>query len=63
LTVCVFPGWELVRASFFLLRSVLINDDLPTFDFPEKANSHMPVFGKLLVIPHTVSSSADLTTI
>ena len=35
----VFPGLLDVIASFLLLQSMLIRDDLPTFDLPMNANS------------------------
>ena len=35
----VFPGVEDVLQRFLLLTNALINDDLPTFDLPMKANS------------------------
>ena len=37
--VCVFPGLEDVKARFFRFTRALINEDLPTFDRPMKANS------------------------
>jgi len=35
----VLPGFELVLAICFLLRSVFINEDFPTFERPAKAIS------------------------
>ena len=61
--VCVFPGCPDVLARFLRIIRALIREDLPTFDFPEKANSGSSFFGKVLVTPHTVSSSAFLITI
>src|SRR5437868_2111253 len=39
--VCVFPGVEEVLARPFLLTSILISDDLPTFERPINANSSL----------------------
>ena len=39
LTSLVLPGVAEVIASFLLLQSMLIRDDLPTFDLPMNANS------------------------
>jgi hypothetical protein len=39
------PGIELTLAKFFLLRSLFISDDFPTFDLPEKANSSLSDLG------------------
>ena len=53
--VCVFPGWEEVRASDFRFISALISDDFPTLDFPAKATSSNRLSGIALVIQQTVS--------
>ena len=39
LRVCVFPGFEDVRASAFRWQILLMNDDFPTFDRPASATS------------------------
>ena len=45
LIFAVLPGIELTLAKFFLLRSLFISDDFPTFDLPEKANSSLSDLG------------------
>ena len=54
--VCVFPGCALVLARALRFIRPLIREDFPTFDFPAKATSGLPVSGILLVIPQTISS-------
>jgi hypothetical protein len=44
-TSLVLPGLLDVMASFLFLQSMLISDDLPTFDLPMKANSGNFCFG------------------
>ena len=61
--VWVLPGWEDVLARDFRFRSPLIREDFPTLDFPANATSGHSFSGSLLVMPHTVSSSACLMII
>lgn len=44
---CVFPGAADVLASFVLLQSILINEDLPTLLLPINAYSGLSGFGHL----------------
>ena len=57
------PGDAEVLASDFRFNNPLISEDFPTFDLPAKAISGNVFSGNLLVMPHTVSNSADLITI
>ena len=59
LTSLVFPGLLEVIASFLLRQSMLIRDDLPTFDLPMKANSGNFCFGfsEILVLLPEKSAS------
>ena len=44
---CVLPGVFEILASFELLQSIFINDDLPTLLLPIKAYSGLSGFGHL----------------
>jgi len=44
--VCVLPGLADILASLFLLHSVLISVDLPTFDLPMNAYSGLLAGGQ-----------------
>ena len=58
--VCVLPGVEDVFAKFFLVTSILMRDDLPTFDRPMNANSGKPVVGDLSGLVLLMTNSAFL---
>ena len=42
----VFPGVELVFARLFLFEILLINEDLPTLDLPQRISWGKSDFGK-----------------
>ena len=48
LIVAVLPGVALTRASALRLTSLLISEDLPTLDLPEKTISGKSDFGELI---------------
>src|SRR5699024_5527406 len=54
----VFPGFDDVWAKFFRLIILLINEDLPTFDRPAKANSGRRSLGYCFCDTALMSSSA-----
>ena len=56
----VLPGVPEVLASPFLEVNILINEDLPTFDLPIKANSGLPSVGHLLTSVLEIVNSALL---
>jgi hypothetical protein len=59
----VLPGVPEVLARPFLEVNMLINDDLPTFDLPIKANSGLPSSGHLLTSVLEMVNSALLICI
>lgn len=61
--VWVLPGWEDILANPLRFISVLMREDFPTLDLPQKASSILSFCGSLLVIPQTVSNSSDRMTI
>jgi hypothetical protein len=55
---CVFPGVDEVLASFFLPVSILMSDDLPTFERPINANSGLPSCGHFLKVVLDIKKDA-----
>ena len=56
---CVFPGVDEVLANAFLSQSMLIKEDLPTFDLPMKAYSGNIGSGHFLGSELLMRNSAD----
>lgn len=57
----VLPGVEETTAMFFFCpESMLISDDLPTFDLPTNANSGSDGGGQLARSAELISNSAEL---
>ena len=61
--VCVFPGVEEVRAISVLAKSMLIRDDLPTFDLPMNAYSGSAEVGHCASVSKLPKNSIFLITI
>jgi hypothetical protein len=57
----VFPGLPDVLASCLRPVSILIKDDLPTFDLPIKANSGNDDFGQSDTLALLITKDALLT--
>ena len=57
----VFPGFPEVLASCLQSVSMLIKDDLPTFDLPIKANSGNDDFGQSDTLALLITKDALLT--
>jgi hypothetical protein len=53
--VIVFPGEEETLARDFLPRRVLIRDDFPTLDLPERAISGRGSLGNCLELPTVIA--------
>jgi len=60
---CVLPGVCDVLAKPFLATSILMSDDLPTFDRPIKAYSGFTGGGNLEICVLLQINSADFTII
>ena len=58
--VWVLPGVDDVLARFLRCVSILIKDDLPTFERPIKANSGLSGMGHLLTCVLLIINSADV---
>jgi hypothetical protein len=57
---CVFPGVPEVFARFFFPVNILINEDLPTFERPIKANSNFSSVGHLVISELETTNTASL---
>lgn len=56
----VLPGSDPTLAKFFLLRSLFITDDFPTFDFPAKTTVGNGVFINCWAVAADFTNSARL---
>jgi hypothetical protein len=55
---CVFPGFPEIFARFLCPVSMLISEDLPTFDLPIKAYSGILSFGHLRIFVLLITNLA-----